>query len=53
VDTQFKVFIYDLSCLETLYRFFSFMALGLILLATSYLYDQYKGLILGNQPTQD
>lgn len=42
-----KVFIYDLSSLETLYRIFSFIALGFILLATSYLYQRYKSIIAG------
>jgi uncharacterized membrane protein len=45
--TILKVFIYDLSFLETLYRIFSFVALGLILLAVSYLYQKYRVLILG------
>ena len=40
-----KIFIYDLSFLETLYRIFSFMVLGLILLAVSYLYQRYKSVI--------
>lgn len=42
-----KVFFYDLASLETLYRIFSFMGLGLILLATSYLYQRYRSLIVG------
>ncbi len=45
--TILKVFLYDLSCLDTLSRVFSFMALGFILLGTSYLYQKYKNLILG------
>jgi uncharacterized membrane protein len=44
--TILKIFIYDLSFLETLYRIFSFVGLGLILLATSYLYQRYKVVIL-------
>ncbi len=44
--TILKIFIYDLSFLETLYRIFSFMALGLILLAVSYLYQRYRAIIL-------
>ncbi len=43
--TILKIFIYDLSFLETLYRIFSFVGLGLILLATSYLYQRYKAVI--------
>jgi uncharacterized membrane protein len=42
-----KIFIYDLSFLETLYRIFSFMALGVILLAVSYAYQKYRDVILG------
>lgn len=41
-----KVFIYDLSFLETLYRVFSFIALGVILLIVSYLYQRYKDVIM-------
>ncbi len=41
-----KIFVYDLSFLETLYRIFSFIGLGMILLAVSYLYQKYKSLIL-------
>ena len=43
--TILKIFIYDLSFLETFYRIFSFFGLGLILLAVSYLYNRYKGFI--------
>ncbi|HEU4388841.1 MAG TPA: DUF2339 domain-containing protein, partial [Blastocatellia bacterium] len=45
-----KIFIYDLSFLETLYRIFSFMVLGLILFAVSYLYQRYKSLIFDTEP---
>ncbi len=44
--TILKIFIYDLSFLETLYRIFSFIGLGVILLAVSYLYQRYKTIIL-------
>ncbi|MFQ5628504.1 MAG: DUF2339 domain-containing protein [bacterium] len=40
-----KVFIYDLSYLDTLYRIFSFIGLGVILLGVSYLYQRYKILL--------
>lgn len=43
----FKVFLYDLSNLTTPYRILSFMGLGIILLAVSWLYHRYKGLIRG------
>jgi len=42
-----KIFLYDLSFLDTLYRFVSFGVLGVILLATSYLYTRYKSVIFG------
>jgi uncharacterized membrane protein len=45
--TILKVFIYDLSFLDTLYRIFSFITLGLILLLASYLYQRFKNVILG------
>ncbi len=44
--TILKIFIYDLSFLQTLYRIFSFMGLGVILLGVSYLYQKYKGIIV-------
>ncbi len=47
--TILKIFVYDLSFLETLYRIFSFVGLGLILLAVSYAYQRYKHLLLGEQ----
>lgn len=40
--TIFKIFLFDLSFLGTLYRIFSFMGLGVILLVVSYLYQRYK-----------
>jgi hypothetical protein len=50
--TILKIFIYDLSFLETLYRIFSFVGLGLILLATSYLYQRYKAVIFETGRTE-
>jgi len=41
-----KIFIYDLSFLQTLYRIFSFAGLGIVLLAVSWLYQRYRGVIL-------
>ncbi len=46
--TILKIFLYDLSFLETLYRIFSFIGLGIILLAASYVYQRNKELILGH-----
>jgi hypothetical protein len=48
--TILKIFLYDLSDLDTLYRIFSFIGLGLILLGSSYLYQRYKDMILGEPP---
>ncbi|MCJ7784906.1 MAG: DUF2339 domain-containing protein, partial [Desulfobacterales bacterium] len=45
--TILKIFIYDLSFLQALYRIFSFVGLGVMLLATSYLYQRYKTFIFG------
>ena len=42
-----KIFLYDLSFLETLYRIFSVLGLGLILLAVSYAYQRFKGVLFG------
>ena len=40
--TIFKVFLFDLSSLEKLYRIISFIVLGVILLAVSFLYQRYR-----------
>ncbi|MCH5583621.1 DUF2339 domain-containing protein [Shimazuella sp. AN120528] len=37
-----KIFFFDLSFLTTLYRIFSFMGLGIILLSVSFIYQKYK-----------
>jgi len=50
--TILKIFAYDLSFLETIYRICSFMGLGLILLAVSYAYQRYKELIFGTPGQQ-
>lgn len=50
--TVLKIFIVDLSFLQTLYRIFSFFGLGVILLAVSYMYQRYKFLLFGETPTQ-
>jgi uncharacterized membrane protein len=50
-----KIFIYDLSFLETLYRIFSFIGLGLILLSVSFLYQRFKASIFdsgSNAPSE-
>jgi len=44
-----KIFIYDLSFLETPYRIVSFLILGILLLTVSYLYNRYKEVILGEK----
>jgi len=48
-----KVFFYDLSFLDTVYRIVSFVALGVILLVVSYLYQRYKAIILEPTPEFD
>lgn len=45
--TILKIFTFDLSFLETLYRIYSFLGLGIILLGVSYAYQRYKNIILG------
>jgi uncharacterized membrane protein len=40
--TIFKVFLFDLSELQKLYRIISFIVLGAILLAVSFLYQRYR-----------
>jgi uncharacterized membrane protein len=51
--TILKIFVYDLSFLETIYRIWSFIGLGLILLAVSYVYQRYKDLIFGTTEAQE
>jgi len=46
--TILKIFIYDLSFLETLYRIFAFVGLGLILLGVSYMYQRFKHLVFAD-----
>jgi uncharacterized membrane protein len=48
--TILKIFIFDLTFLETLYRIFSFIGLGLILLGVSYIYQRYKVVLFGAGP---
>jgi len=42
VGTILKVFLFDLSFLENPYRILSFLALGAILVAVSFLYQKYR-----------
>ncbi|MCS1350204.1 DUF2339 domain-containing protein [Mechercharimyces sp. CAU 1602] len=37
-----KIFLYDLAFLELLFRIFSFMGLGIVLLLVSFVYQKYK-----------
>lgn len=46
--TILKLFLFDLSFLETPYRIVSFIVLGLILIGVSYVYSRYKGLFMAN-----
>lgn len=49
--TVLKVFLLDLSSLQTFYRIISFIVLGLLLLAVSYSYNRFKHFIFGeDQP---
>lgn len=47
--TVFKVFLVDLSFLDTLYRTASFIALGVILLAASFAYQRYRTVLFPSQ----
>lgn len=46
--TILKVFLVDLSSLQTFYRIISFVVLGLLLLAVSYGYNRFKNIIFGD-----
>ena len=48
-----KIFFYDLSFLETGYRIVSFIGLGLILLAISFLYQRFKSVISGTAASDE
>ena len=49
--TVLKVFLIDLSSLQTFYRIISFIVLGLLLLAVAYCYNRFKHFIFGeNEP---
>ncbi len=50
--TILKIFLYDLSFLDTLYRIFSFIALGVVLLGVSFAYQRYKDVIFGEETEQ-
>jgi uncharacterized membrane protein len=43
-----KVFLYDMSVLGGIYRIVGFIGLGLALLLGAWLYQRYRGLILGS-----
>jgi uncharacterized membrane protein len=45
--TILKVFIVDLSALARFYRIISFVALGIILIAVSLLYQKYREILIG------
>jgi len=42
-----KIFIWDLSFLETSYRIISFLVLGLMLLGVSFVYQRYRSFLFG------
>jgi uncharacterized membrane protein len=47
--TILKVFLVDLSSLDRIYRVISFVVLGVILLAVSFLYQQSQQRITGGK----
>lgn len=54
--TILKVFLFDLSSLEKLYRIISFIVLGAILLSVSFLYQRYRqqmGKLIGGDANGD
>jgi uncharacterized membrane protein len=51
--TIFKVFLIDLSTLKVLYRIISFMVLGLILIAVSFLYQKYIVSLVEPKPAEE
>lgn len=51
--TLAKVMLLDLSRLEALWRILSFLGLGLLLLAASFLYYKYRHVIFRTEPSPD
>ncbi len=51
--TILKVFLLDLSSLDKIYRIISFIVLGAILLAVSFLYQRYRQRVAGIDDDQD
>ena len=45
-----KVFLFDLSTLESIYRVLSFIALGLLLLAAAFAYQRIRARIVEEAP---
>jgi uncharacterized membrane protein len=42
-----KVFVYDVFALEQVYRIIAFIGLGILLLASAYLYQRHRKTIMG------
>ena len=42
-----KLFVYDVFALETVYKMIAFVGLGLLLVASGYLYQRYRDVIMG------
>lgn len=51
--TILKVFLFDLSNLDTIYRIVSFIVLGGLLVIVSFLYQRYKDRIFGEMPGKE
>ncbi|GAB4354883.1 MAG: hypothetical protein Kow0099_38990 [Candidatus Abyssubacteria bacterium] len=51
--TIVKVFFFDLAELERFYRIISFVALGLILIGVSFLYQKYRAVLIGPAPAKE
>jgi hypothetical protein len=47
--TVIKIFFFDLSFLDTLYRIFSFLVLGAVLLSVSFVYQKYRHWFTGDE----
>ncbi len=48
--TILKIFLYDLSFLDTIYRILSFLVLGIVLLGVSFAYQRFRDTIFGTTP---
>ena len=48
-----KVFIFDISMIDTVYRILSFIVLGIVLISVSFMYQKFENAISGGVKNED